>query len=118
MWPFRKKQQAVVSAMMFSQVDVTEAFGDNEQLGPDDWIKTVPLNTSTADPVSMGLPPVGSGADEIHRVASKLSELRESIPIPNDGVYCPVCHIANVDLRRLRTPCPQCGRSLLKFGWD
>jgi hypothetical protein len=57
-------------------------------------------------------------ADEIYRVASRLSALRESIPIPNDGVYCPVCHIANIDLGRLRTPCPQCGRALLKFGWD
>jgi hypothetical protein len=66
----------------------------------------------------MGLPPAGAGADEVYRVASKLSELRESIPIPNDGVYCPVCHIANVDLGRLRKPCRKCGRALLKFGWD
>src|SRR5205814_10073237 len=85
-----------VPAMMYSQVDITEAFGDDQRLGPDEWIVTVPLNATTPDPESMGLPPVGADADEVHRVASKLSELRESIPVPNDGVYCPVCHIANV----------------------
>ncbi len=118
MWPFRKKQKAPVPAMMYSQVDITEAFGDDQRLGPGEWIATVPLNATTADPESMGLPPAGAGADEVYRVASKLSELRESVPVPNDGVYCPVCHIANVDLGRLRTPCPQCSRPLLKFGWD
>ena len=118
MWPFRKKQKAPVPAMMYSQVDITEAFGDNERLGPNDWLATVPLNATTADPESMGLPPVGADVDEVHRVASELSELRESIPVPSDGVYCPVCHIANANLGRLRTPCPQCSRPLLKFGWD
>ena len=107
-----------MDAMSYSQADITEAFGDNERLGPDDWIATVPLNATTENPESMGLPPAGAGADEVYRVASRLSELRESIPIPNDGVYCPVCHIANINLGKLRTPCPQCGRALLKFGWD
>ena len=102
----------------FSQVDITETFGDDQRLGPDEWISTTPLNATTGNPESMGLPPLGASSDEVYRVASKLSELRESIPIPNGGVYCPVCHIANTDLRRLRTPCPQCGRALLKFGWD
>ena len=119
MWPFsKKKEKAPVDAMFYSQVDITEAFGDNERLGPDEWITTVPLNATTKNPESMGLPPAGAGADEVYRVASKLSELRESIPIRNDGVYCPVCHIANVDLGRLRKPCPKCGRALLTFGWD
>ena len=117
MWPFSKKK-APMDAISYSQADITEAFGDNERLGPDDWITTVPLNATTKNPESTGLPRVDAGADETYRVASKLSELRESIPIPNDGVYCPVCHIANVDLGKLRTPCPRCGRALLKFGWD
>lgn len=30
--------------MTYSQTDITEAFGDNVRLGPDDWIATVPLN--------------------------------------------------------------------------
>ena len=104
--------------MMYSQADITESFGDAARLGPDDWVPTVPLNASTPDPGSMGLPAAGAGPDEVYRVASTLSALRESVPVPNDGVYCPVCHIANVNLGRLRTPCPQCGRPLLKFGWD
>lgn len=66
----------------------------------------------------MGLPPVGADADEVYEVAAKLSALRESFPVRDDGVYCPVCHVANVDLGRLQTPCPRCGRPLLKFGWD
>ncbi len=118
MWPFSKKPRAPIDAISYSQVDITEAFGDDQQLSPDEWISTTALNATDKNPESMGLPPAGAGADEVYRVASKLSELRESAPIPNDGVYCPVCHVANVDLGRLRTPCPQCGRALLKFGWD
>jgi len=118
MWPFRKKQKAPLPTILYSQVDITEAFGDDQRLGPDDWIATVPLNATTADPESMGLPPASADADEVHRVASKLSELRELVSIRNDGVYCPVCHIANVNLGRLRMPCHQCGRPLLKFGWE
>jgi hypothetical protein len=102
----------------FSQLDITESFDDDRHLGPDDWISTTPLNATIRDPESMGLPPAAADADELHLVASKLSEIRESIAIPNDGVYCPVCHIANTDLRKLRTPCPRCRRPLLKFGWD
>ena len=117
MWPFRRKK-APLESISYSQLDITEAFGDDQHLGPDEWIATTPLNAITDTPESMGLPATGATADEVYWVASKMSELRESIPIPNDGVYCPVCHIANVDLRRLRTPCPQCGRGLLKFGWD
>ncbi|HVJ82178.1 MAG TPA: hypothetical protein VNC50_14015 [Planctomycetia bacterium] len=102
----------------FSQVDITDRFGDDQGLGPEEWIATTPLNAIVGDPNSNGLPPVGANADDVYRIADSLSALRESIPIPNDGVYCPVCHIANVELRRLRTPCPQCGRPLLKFGWE
>jgi hypothetical protein len=102
----------------FSQVDITDRFGDDQRLGPDEWIETTPLNSSIPDPEAMGLPPMGADADEVYRIADRLSALRESIPVPNDGVYCPVCHIANVDLGRLRMPCPRCRRPLLKFGWD
>ncbi len=104
--------------ILYSQLDITESFGDDQGLGTDDWITTIPLNVSTEDPVSMGLPPVGAPEDEVYQAADRLSALRETIPIPSDGVYCPVCHIANVSLHRLRTPCPKCKRPLLKFGWD
>ena len=67
----------------------------------------------------MGLPPVGASDDEVYRIAEQLSRIRESVPIPDDGVYCPICHIANVTLARLRAPCPKCERELLKApGWD
>ena len=102
----------------FSQVDTTERFGDGQGLGPDDWIPTTPLNSAINDPESVGLRLPGANESEVYRIASELSALRESIPIINDGVYGPICHIANVDLGRLRTPCPKCGRELLKFGWD
>jgi hypothetical protein len=118
MWRFKKNEKVKTKNKRFSQVDTTERFGDDQELGPDDWIATTPLNSMFNDPESMGLPPPGANENEVYRVASELSVLRESIPIQNDGVYCPICHIANVDLGKLRTPCPKCGRELLKFGWD
>jgi hypothetical protein len=126
MWPFRKKAAdpladvtfRQVENLSYSQADITESFNDNEGLAPEEWIATVPLNLTTKNPESMGLPSITADPDEVYRIASRMSELRESFPIPNDGVYCPVCHIANIDLEKLRKPCPRCGRDLLKFGWD
>ncbi len=102
--------------MLYSQLDITDSFGDNLSLKPEEWIRTIPLNTMT--PNGPGLPPVDASEETVYEFASRLSQVRESIPIPNDGVYCPICHIANVDVSKLRTPCPRCGRALLKFGWD
>src|ERR1700692_2918781 len=123
MWPFKRKQHPSAKLVEpqkigYTQADITERFGDNLSLGPDDWIETVPLNMRTEDPVSVGLAPANASVEEVYAVASKLSAIREKINIPTDGVYCPVCHIANVSLSRLRQPCPKCGRQLLKFGWD
>jgi hypothetical protein len=100
----------------YSQLDITENFDDHLRLKPDDWIQTIPLNRSVPD--GKGLPPVTATEDEVYRAGAELSKIRESISIPNDGVYCPVCHIANTQLAKLRTPCPKCSRPLLKFGWD
>jgi len=100
----------------FSQLDITERFDDNLHLKPDDWISTVPLNKSV--PNGKGLPPIDASPEEVYKAAASLSQLREHIPVPSDGVYCPVCHIANTQLAKLHTPCPKCGRPLLKFGWD
>jgi hypothetical protein len=121
MWPFKKKQTPQTlppGPISYSQLDITENFGDNLSLAADDWISTSPLNSRVPDPQSGGLPPVGASADEVYRIATELSRIRECLPIPSDGVYCPICHIANVELKRLRSPCPKCGRELLKFGWD
>ena len=101
----------------YSQLDITDRFNDNIGRGVDEWITTSPMNAGIEDPESVGLPSCDADSEEVYRVASAMSEFRESIPIPDDGVYCPICHIANVDLGKLRTPCPQCGRGLLKFGW-
>jgi hypothetical protein len=122
MWPFRRRKKETMQyvapeELSFSQVDITEGMDDNLRLGPDEWITTTALNTQVPDPPSQGLPPLGAGDDEVYRVADQLSRIREAIPLPADGVYCPICHIANVSLERLRTPCPRCGRELLKFGW-
>jgi hypothetical protein len=102
--------------LSYSQLDITERFDDHLHLKPDDWIQTVALNKSV--PSGKGLPSVDASADEVYKAADKMSHLREIISIPNDGVYCPVCHIANTQLAKLRTPCPKCARPLLKFGWD
>src|SRR5215208_1131672 len=112
MWPFRKKQttpqrSGVPETVSFSQVDTTDRFGDNVTLGSDDWIQTSPLNAIIDRPESTGLLPLGASAEETYLLANRLSRLRETIPIPDDGVYCPVCHIANIRLSLLRTPCPK-----------
>lgn len=105
-------------SISYSQLDITEGFGDNLRLKPQDWVPTVPLNKTTPNAQDTGLPPVGANDEVAYEFASRLSQLREAIPIPNDGVYCPICHVANIELAKLRTPCPTCGRALLKFGWD
>lgn len=102
--------------LLFSQLDSTESFDDHLRLEPDEWVKTFAINTTVSG--GAGLPPVDAGDDEVYEAGERLSELRETIENPEDGVYCPVCHIANTQASRLRTPCPQCGRPLLKFGWD
>jgi hypothetical protein len=121
MWPFKNKRKATDQRIQpeeisYSQLDITESFGDNLRLTSEDWIATIPLNKLTPD--GRGLPPVDASDETVYEFALRLSQLRESIPIPTDGVYCPICHIANIELSKLRTPCPQCGRALLKFGWD
>ena len=123
MWPFKKKaepatQVAPIKQILYSQVDITENFGDNEKFKPDDWIQTIPLNISTKDGKSRGLPAINASMDEVYSIAVKMSEMRASISIPNDGVYCPICHIANIQLSKLHAPRPTCNRPLLKFGWD
>jgi len=119
---FKRKQRSSseqpAPAFSYSQLDSTEAFGDNAGLEPDAWLPTVPLNTLDPAPEEMGLPSLGASPDEVFRIASKLSRVRESIPELDDGVYCAICHIANADITKLRTPCPQCGRELLQFGWE
>ncbi len=113
----RKIELIDPEALSYSQLDITDRFDDNANLGADEWISTTPLNSTIMNPEASGLPSSDASAEEVYREASRLSELRESIPIPDDGVYCPICHIANIDLGKLRSPCPQCGRALLKFGW-
>ena len=93
-------------------------FADDEGRGPEDWISTKPLNAAAENPESMGLPSRTADADEVYRIATALSAIRELLPFGRDGVYCPVCHIANVDRGKLHSPCPKCGRALLQFGWD
>jgi hypothetical protein len=103
---------------MYSQLDITENFGDNFKLKPEEWINTTPINATLDNPESMGLPSKNANQNEIYEIAVRLSQLREQIYVPDDGVYCPICHIANIDINKLHTPCPKCTRQLLKFGWD
>jgi hypothetical protein len=102
----------------FSQLDITQHFDDKERLGQETWASTVPLNASTPYPQARGLPPIGASDEDTYRIAAHLSQLRDSWGDPSDGVYCPVCHIANTELARLHTPCPVCNRALLRFGWS
>jgi hypothetical protein len=114
----RERQPNPPTAISFTQVDATEGFDDDIGLQPEDWVPTVPINSLVPDSEDSGLPPVEASPDQVFGIASELSTVRESLPLPSDGVYCAVCHIANIDLAKLRTPCPRCGRELLQFGWD
>lgn len=106
------------NSLHYTQLDVTERFDENLKLKPNEWINTIPLNKETPEPQRAGLPPVNASDEEVYRIAASLSKIREQFPIPNDGVYCPICHIACMDLQKLHEPCPRCKRLLLKFGWD
>ena len=64
MRPFGNKEKVPVESISYSQTDITEAFGEDERLGPDEWIATVPLYATTENPESRGLPPADAGADE------------------------------------------------------
>jgi hypothetical protein len=120
-WKFATKPKVTMvdpQELRFSQLDITEQFGDQNRLTNEDWIATVALNSKTPDPVSRGLPSLSATPDEIYATAAKLSAMREQFVGSGDGVYCPVCHIANVEHAKLHAPCPKCGRKLLSFGWD
>lgn len=123
MWPFKRRSKPRAESISdapisFSQVDLTERFDDDRALRPDEWIATTPLNAGIPEPESMGLPKVGAADDEVYAIAARPSKAREVFQLARDGVYCPVCHIANTDRKRLHSPCPKCGRNLLLFGWD
>ncbi|PIQ68099.1 MAG: hypothetical protein COV91_05895 [Candidatus Taylorbacteria bacterium CG11_big_fil_rev_8_21_14_0_20_46_11] len=121
MWPFNKakiiKEPRINPAnLRYSQLDITERFGDNLKLGPEEWIETIPIKSP--NPEDSGLPPQNASPEKVYETATSLSSLREQISLPADGVYCPICHVANIQVNKLHTPCPKCGRKLLKFGWD
>jgi hypothetical protein len=113
---FRRKKAEYLSPseLSFTQLDITERFDEHLNLTKEEWITTTPLNSFVTD--SPGLPLADASAGEIYAIAQRLSEIREQFQL-DDGVYCPICHIANVDNEKLRIPCPKCGRELLAFGW-
>ena len=108
--------------LSFLQTDVTKSSEDNRSPGPNDWIETTPINASVPEAQRpRGLPPLDATEDQIYQIADRGSRLRESLrrsdQLSSDGVYCPICHIANTQLSLLRKPCPRCGRELLLFDW-
>lgn len=120
-WPFKKKEKIEYldpSTLNYTQVDITEYFGQNLSLSPEEWVPTIPMNERLGHDNNGNLPALGSSDHEIYRIASDLSEIREQFHVADDGVYCPVCHIANVDIAQLGKECPKCSRPLLAFGWS
>lgn len=120
----KRTEQTVLDPreLWFTQTDVTKSSVNNLSLGPNDWIQTTPINASVPEERRpRGLPPLDATEDQIYRIADRGSRLRESIrrsdPLSGEGVYCPICHIANTQLSLLRKPCPRCGRELLLFDW-
>jgi hypothetical protein len=125
MWPFKKKSAPVVMVdprkLTFTQTDVTKSSGHDLSLSPNDWIETMPINAVVPE-APPGLPPLDATEDQIYQIADRGSRFRESLRVSgqlsgDDGVYCPICHIASIQLHLLRKPCPRCGRELLLFDW-
>lgn len=72
MWPFKTKPKLEAmppQRIGFSQLDSTEYFHGNNRLSPDQWIETFALNTRVEGPISMGLPALGSSAEEAYSSA-------------------------------------------------
>lgn len=117
-WPFKKKEDVEFidpAELNYTQVDITEVFDQHLSLSKDEWVETTPVNRMISG--KSNLPPIDASDDEVFRIASELSAIREEFQVLDDGVYCPVCHIANTDIANLRKPCPKCTRPLLAFGW-
>ena len=102
----------------YSQTDITPNGGENTTMGPDDWTPTVAINTQNPHPEAFGLPPKSAAPEKVYEIAAAMSASRGRLGVGGDGVYCPICHIASIDLKKLDAPCPKCGRKLLRFGWD
>jgi hypothetical protein len=119
-WPFKKKakiEQVDPSTLNYTQVDITEYFDQNLSLSKDEWVPTIPINVMLGHDNHGNLPAMNAGDHEIYRIAMSLSEIREEFQVADDGVYCPVCHLANIDIGNLGKECPKCARPLLAFGW-
>ena len=120
-WPFKKKSKVEFldsKELNFTQVDFTDLFDKHLSLSKDEWVETVPMNKVIGHNQGGNLPDFDSSEHEIYRIALGLSEIREAFTIYGDGVYCPICHIANIDIEKLGKNCPKCERPLLAFGWN
>ncbi|MEQ1643384.1 MAG: hypothetical protein ABL959_08095 [Pyrinomonadaceae bacterium] len=120
-WPFKKKEKVEIvdpSTLSYTQVDITREFDQNLSLTNEDWVDTMPINEFLGNDNNGNIPALGAIDHEIYRVALSLSEIREEFHVPGDGVYCPICHLANTDITKLGEACPKCERPLLAFGWN
>lgn len=136
MWPFKQKtednkpqkpeqniEMVDPLSIKVSQLDMTEHEHAKAGLSADDWAPTIAINTQMTNPEQHGLPPENAGIEVIYATGLNLSALRQNMLLKtdlerDDGVYCPICHIASIDISKLGTPCPKCNRNLLQFGWE
>jgi hypothetical protein len=121
MWPFKRKprtsDQPPTDALSFSQLGVTETLGSKFRPTENGWVHTSALDEMTPDPQAHGLPPRGASDEAVYAYFDQFSRLRDIFATETDGVYCPICQIANYSIAKLRTPCPKCNRPLLRFDW-
>jgi hypothetical protein len=113
----KKIERIDLSKVSFTQVDFTESFGDNLKLKPEDWITTIPINSNCPNTESMGLPPLDANSDQVYVIAEYLSLLRGQITGLNDGVYCPICHMANNEIKKLHEFISNCFEVEVKAGY-
>lgn len=119
-WPFKKKAKVEYvdpDTLNYTQLDISEHFDEHLALSTDEWVTTIPINRWIGHDNNGNLPDLNANDHEIYRIAASLSEIRQDFHPLGDGVYCPVCHIANIDFEKLGKECPKCFRPLLAFGW-
>jgi len=105
-------------AEFYGQLDVIEPERD-VKMTSSDWVQTVPIIVNDDYRETLGYAHKDDSPEEVYERAMMLSMVRnQHIKDDSDGVYCPLCHIANIELSKQGDPCPQCERPLLRFGWN
>lgn len=107
-----------------TQLDMPRDVTEQLRIQSEDWVPCVPIRGKNTAYIYDQLPTTDLTDEETYTLAKQLSDVWNERISKSDhplqkigGVYCPVCHIASIDLDKLGLPCPKCKRELLRFNW-